>query len=576
MALGVNAGKQLNVFLFETLLIVPGIGGAGGGARAISLALHPMFVVPSSITRTLASRGVVQRNMSGSLRILGGLDLERYSFSGTFGAQARGIGTVGGDGERRRRRFENEVVRLSNAVTNQDVEDAIAFFGTDFEATSGLNEAVPLVNKLAGFDISQGHFAVNLYDFWNRRHRQVHLARFQQTRAAAAGAAGGLVQYQLEVVEVGPLVSAAGSPTQLINLLEVTATANELLRLIDDNTLDDAVETAAQIIAIPLNFSALAPVARGAAATIRLLGPGGGLTQQRAANAAAATLQEATLNLAPYFRTVTNAIAEIQSAVDSLSADAPQQMRGSVGWVPFETSAYSDVEPWLANFETQVDLLDTADSLRFQKVLGCFYGLSREDYQAYIEAGGQLGGPTPDVTTLVQYTVTTTDTPASLTARFRTSWAAILDANSMTPDEAMYPGTVLVVPQRRARGPLGTNGLEVFGGRVGDAVFGSDVDFYLSSQGNGDLAIVTGRDCLAQGLTMIGEQVGSDLLGATSLVPDIVQGEFTAQRVRQAILTDRRVARVASVTATSVAGLGQRVEIDCVTINGTPLSAEVG
>lgn len=572
MALGVNAGKQLNVFIFETLLINPK-GGRKGEGSARSIAIHPMFVVPSSIQTVDNTRNTVQRTMGGSLRVLGGRDLLRYSFAGNFGVENRGFGPIGGDGETRRRRFEKEVVRLSSATRQEDVQDALNYFGTDL--ANELIDLRPISQALSYANMKRSYFAVNLYDFWNRRFMQVEISSFGQTRSHRNAGASGLVSYTLSVQEVGPLISASGSPEKLLDLLEVTATANDMLSLLDDATLTAAIDTAALLVAVPLNFSALTPVANGAAAALRLLGPGGGLTRQRLSTAAAQLAEDVRVNIAALFPSVVNAVIEIRDALDTLRSEAPTTLQPVRGWVPFETLALTDNEPWLANFETAAQLEAVQDGLMFQEVAGCFYGMGRQDYKAFVESGGELGKPAPDITATIEHSVAETDTGKALALRYGVEWADILKINAMTPDEALYPGTTLLIPVQRARGGMGVDGLEVFGSHSGTSVYGSDLAVEMSADSDGDLVTVAGVDCLEQGMLMLGERFASMVTDGATSVPTVVRDEFVAQRLRVLLQRDKRVAAVTRITRTNGSGTGLGLHADVVAIGGATATLEV-
>lgn len=375
--------------------------------------------------------------------------------------------------------------------------------------------------------------------------------------------------------EVGPLLSSSGSPEKLLSLLEVTATANDMLSLLDDVTLDAAVDTAALLVAVPLNFSALTPVANGAAAALRLLGPGGGLTRQRLSTAAAQLAEDVRVNLAALFPSVVNAIVEIRDAIDVMRSEAPTTLEPVRGWVPFETLSLTDNEPWLANFEAVAQLESVQDGLMFQPVAGCFYGMGRQDYKAFVESGGELGKPAPDITATIEHITAETDTGKALALRYGVEWADILRLNSLTPDEALYPGTTLLIPVQRPRGGMGVDGLEVFGSHSGVSVYGSDLAVEMVVDSDGDLVTVDGIDCLEQGMLMLGERFASVMTEGATSVPTVVRDEFVAQRLRVLLQRDKRVAAVTRVTRTNDSGTGIGLHADVIAIGGVPATLEV-
>lgn len=569
MAIGTNTGNQLNVLLFELLVVVPR-PLEQGGADVVSLALHPMFVSPSEWQSDDASRSAVTRNMDGVLRVVGVRALRSFTYTGTFGVQARGFGPLGGDGEWRRRRFEQEIVRLSDAVTNQDIEDAVGLFGT--ELGSQLTQARPLAELLAHFDIKRGHFAVNMYDFYNRRFMQVNVSRFSQTRSHRRAGATGAVWYNLSVQESGPLLDGVGKPSKLLDLLEITATVNDLLSLVDDVTLENATEAAALLAAVPLNFSPLESTAAALADAIRLTGGGGGLKRQR--NLAEAS---AITGLSSLFTDVANGITEIREAIVSLELSAPAEYQPTLAWVDFESGTAPEHEPSTLAFDTKVDLLNIIDSLETQLVVGCFFGMSRQDYKTFVESGGDSATASPTISASVTVEVGSTDTPRSIERQYGVSWSTILAANGMTSDEALYPGTVIEIPVTRPRGNPGIEGLEVFDSHLGDKVLGSDLRMEIGVEAvnsvdpalPGDLITVSGPDCAAQGLQILIEShIDAIRAGIEGLVIG-AREDFIAQRVRQVLKLDGRAASVRRVAvAIDPTSTGYVIDANVTLVNG--------
>lgn len=571
MPIGTNSGNQLNIFIFETLLVLPG-RNPDGSALVQSLCVHPLWVAPATIRKTSPSRSPVTKNADGALRVVGGRNLFQMSFSGTFGVEYRGIGISGGDGELRRRRFEKEVVALGDAANRADVEDAINLFGTQIGVD--LAASLPLSKALNGFDpATQGYFAVNLYNFYDREFYQVSIQQYTRSRAHRNAGATGLVAYDMAIQEVGPLLSGVGPFEKILPLLEVTATAQDIMSVVDDVNLTNVLTAAATVVAIPLNVSPIDSLAAGVAKGIRYLGPGGKLTRQREREFSTSLL---TANLSSLFGDITRAIDEIRDAVTSIKTTAPPSYEPNQGWTPFETLGFSETEPWVTAYESTTSLLDIEDGLRFSQILGCYYGMSRGDYQAFVEAGGDLGKVGPDILTTVQHVVTLEDSPRNLERQYNVTWDEILSTNGLTPDEALYPETVLRIPQRRPRGNLGVAGLEVFDSHVGDSIYGKDLDVTLVADENGDLLTVTGPDCLEQGLQMISEQYADTIRSGADTIPAVVAPELMAQRLRRLLALDRRVLAVNQVTAgDNGTGTGLALVADVTGIGGDALRVGV-
>jgi len=202
--------------------------------------------------------------------------------------------------------------------------------------------------------------------------------------------------------------------------------------------------------------------------------------------------------------------------------------------------------------------------------------MGQAEYREMIEsaADGVIRGP--ELSASISHVVTNTDTPDTLFDRFGVDWDEILKVNDLTPDEALFPGRILQIPTKRARGAIGIQGLAVFDSHVGNSVYGKDWDMEFKPTARGDLVTVEDEECLTQGMQFFGEHDGEMLLELTETVPPIVLDAYISQRTRQMLTADRRIRSVQTVNATvDQSGIGYIVTANVVAVNGKPTEFEV-
>lgn len=543
MPIGVNAGNQLNVFVFEVVMVAPSVS-SDLPPVVTPIAVHPLLVAPTTIQYTRSTRSTANRNMDGALHVKAGRNLDTIAFQGTFGSEFRGIGLYGGDGELRRRFFEKQVVALGDAINRTDIEEALGLFGTDVGAS--LAQQLPISTTASGDPTNSGYFAINLYDFYNRRFFQCQIVTYATTRAFRGGGASGVVPYSMTVREIGPIVAASDVAFKLLGLLEASSAIADRIALISDLTVADATEAMALLAAIPVSILSLEPIANGFSSALRLLGPSGKVERQRTARNSEAA---ANIKLGSLFSDAETASGQLRDAINSIRSTAPSAYTSAKGHLRFETASAPAFEPSQLGWETCRSLNEIVDSMRFASVMGCFFSMSRSEYQASISGGGVSDGAAT-VRHTVEHTARVGDTGASISAEYGVNWSDILRLNRMTPDEALFPGAKLLVPLTRAIGNVGVAGLEVFDSHTGVSVYGKDIDISFRVE-NGDLAIVSGVDCLEQGLNMLVEKYGGELYKHSDSVPASVAADLVAERLMRVLRREPRVATVESVTSES-------------------------
>lgn len=524
MAIGANGGSQLNLILFEVGIITT----MDGQSQARTVAVHPLLVVPSASTLKDSTRSTVQQNAYGGLLVLGGRQLAHLSYTGTFGVMERALGPYFGDGATRAKRFYNEVVRLAECLRLNDVAQYI-------DTVTG---SIGIRQRALNFNPAVDVFFVNLYDFLHNFFGQVLIDDYSINRTSDRGGATGLFTYQMSVSEVGPLVAGTTAGAVLDPIIRVGGRwrdINRQLAALDATALAE-MRVSAAAIPVTLVADSIQVLADKAAGAAQLLS--GARRYRTDSNAIA---------LNGMMGQVRETITSIRQARDSIRAVGRADYVPPQGQVKFFTQQNVPTTA-LDRFDQLRQLCDTEDAARFQLVAGCFYGMSRETYQQYVESNGEGSGPNGVMKT---YTVTSFDTSSSIATATGVAWSAIVAANGLTSDEALTAGTVLQIPGASvvARQTV-VAGLPVFGSHAGSAVLGSDVlAAGTVSPTSGDLDVVVGPACLAQGIDILLDMASDNetsLMGTVASIPQAYTQLLTA-RYRSLLTKDPRIVSVDSV-----------------------------
>ena len=218
---GNNAGGNLNLFLFEVGMITRDPSGILPDLVQ-TVSIQPMVVVPTSIAYTDESRSTITETHQDSIITKAGRKPRRVQMAGNFGVESRGLGLFIGTGQLRFEKFWHEVVRLPDATNQHQVDDAKNVFRSPF-----------LNLSLKPYNPERTSFYINFFDFWNDVQFEAQIPSFNFRREHRNGGASGLVPYNLNLTEAGPIVTGSLAST-IINGLFQALTAwddiNELLK----------------------------------------------------------------------------------------------------------------------------------------------------------------------------------------------------------------------------------------------------------------------------------------------------------------------------------------------------------
>lgn len=583
MPAGNNLGGQLNVILFELGMITRDPLGFLPDI-VTTIAVHPLVVVPTSIRYQDDSRSTVNETFNGSIVTKAGRGSRSLSLQGTFGVASRGLGLVIGTGDLRFKRFYHEIVRLSDAISKEQVDAEKDLFRSPF-----LNLA------LLPYDPERSTFFINYYDFWHDVQFEALVTSFSFEKRARGGSATGLTWYQLAAKECGPIVTG-GIGTTLINALFQALTAwdsiNEIIKSYTLDAIATSVVDAGGIVVGQFVDSVNAFKAQAAGATAVMNGFADPLANVKTT---ASTVDDKrktdetlgynegdrptdydegnATGLSPFLR---SAAAIEESGLDVLeamrSSSAPTTVddpAGAVRWGSVEGEGSIDA---LDSVDAQDALSTVIDAAAWQRCAGSLYGMSRAEFAAYLSATGR-SGRAPAITGTVAHTVREWDTIESLTTQYGVDWETILLINDLLPDEALLVGTVLQIPRERGIGqPNAIAGLPVFGSHAGEAAWGRDLPVDFRANADGGLATISGTDVLVQGIDWLIAQHGAELVQLANETPEVVRTAVLQKRITAILSTDRRVTSVERIDLRTTAEALLEVGAAVTAINGSSIT----
>ena len=418
---------------------------------------------------------------------------------------------------------------MSDALSAGDVQAAV----DDLNGT-------PFIRLLVKPFIEGSVFFINFYDFWNDISFQCLVPSFSWAREHKSGGATGNISYQAAIKEVGPLKEGGLGNTVISALMTVLGTWDDINDVVGSYTVTSLLDSAAGVVGI---------IATEVAGSVAAVNAQVSSVQELMGGNVGATLASRSGNdgIAAFFAASQRMINGAEQLVTVLN------QAGGTGSFDNDTGAITRASPpekrALAIYERISEAEAISEAGRFYDVAGVFFGLSRGEYHAFITSGGTRGLHGPDAAGSARHVVAVTDTPESIELRYGVSWSRILDINGLTPDEALYPGTVLEIPVPRPAGPQGIRGLPTFGSHVGRAAWGTDLPLELTAV-NGIPSRVIEEDALQQGATFLIEQQGDALLKALQGVPDAVRSRYLARRLAAIFLLDGRFESTEQIAVT--------------------------
>lgn len=548
--------------------------------EAYSLLYYPMLPNPSSISWTNPPRDDIMQAPSGSVHISGGRGLAQCQMSGTFGIATRALGLVSGTGVERLKRFLNEVVALSSAITRADVDEcirnsAIGVTGvlspdvtggsvlTSATTEQSVSGAIPgntlrsLLSKALpdGFDPRHHIFYVNVYDFINRKYHRVGKIQVSHSLSSRGGGAVEMQTYQCSFSAYGPpIVDDTGRkfPQAIQKLIDILGTWQRVNDAIASSTLLNLLDNIAtlvnQVVVVPTSASLTAITAQLTALTALA----GGMV---VSSPGLSSLIGSTQTLASQFAE----IGRILSGNDTYVS--PDPTTDEIDW----SQEVSDET--LDTFVQTESVYQARDAAQFQAIAGRFLGMSDSEFASFLEAGGQAGGASPTVASSTDHVVTTLDTPESISRKYGVSWVDVVRLNRLLSDD-LISGRVLQIPRIRTWGPQGLEGIPTFDSHVGFRVLGKDFVAPMIADSSGDYATVDGLDCLTQGVQFQTSEVAERILTGLDGLPTEAKAAIAATKARQIYETDPRVQGVSVAAETSDSGASIRLDVEMRAVNG--------
>lgn len=551
---GVNPGKILNVWIFEVGMIIDDDQLRALGRDVVTVAVHPLLVAPNSVQYGNPSRGRVDQTLTGSQLSHGGKGLRPVTLQGCFGVDARAVGPFAGTGEVRHRRFYDEVVRLSEALNQAEVN----------AARNVLTASPFLALNLAAYNERTCSFFVNVYDLQRDRSYQALVQSFDESFGYMRGGATGLHWYTLRLQEVGPLVRGSPASDLLGVLFDGLPTWSQITDAIE--SLDVAAlaegQTGLYALAAQQLTSALASIVDLAADVRRIFGA----SSDGAVSVASGAAYLEALDTA--------AAAAIQIAAQMDATITPDTtVAGTMD--PRTATEATRLGPELYSHERAVIAFEAHRHARELGTMGVLFGLSDATFRQLIMAGGTSGVDgleSPDVAGSVEHVVQDWEQPQDLEARYGVDFARLCGHNGLDALELLIPGRVIQVPIQRARGAIGASGLPVLGVQAGRDAWGADVALDLDvDEAAGDLRQVRDEEVLTQGVMVLLLDASDGLLRDVSSVPPAGQAAYLARRVESVLARDPRLQRARATVATRSDRLGFEVSATVETVTSAEL-----
>lgn len=542
-----NAGGNLNLFVFEVGILTR--DPITGATISQTLALHPLLVAPSQYSCNVTSRSVVEKTATAFWAMRGGLGPLLWNFSGTWGKVSRGLGIYVGDGETRHTRFLNEVVRLPEAVSK---EDAAACYDL-LTGTPSVGIAV------AAFNPDVQVFYVNMYDLWDGWAGSVKIDSYHFERAQSRGAAAGLRWYNLQVSEAGPLI--AGNPVNaVVQAVFKTAVLLDGFADVIDSYTPAAIADA--LGAIPASLLSLVEdnlnsLQESFTSFTTLVNGSSGWSGASLSNLAGLFGTAQRLN---------TLLGDVHGyAVSLLGSTWFRADQGEPDW----TSAVDDGgNQGLLGQEAIRALEELRDTLAQLHVMGAFYGQDPADFRAWVEHAG-LGGRTGPTLgrTSARLAWRRGDSLHRIAERYGVAPELILAASGLTVED-LRPGVEILIPAARASGSLGVSQLPVLDSHQGSRALGSDLDLAFEVEG-GDLVVVSGADCLVQGLGEDLADLYDTVITDLDILPTDAIERWLQRKVGAALIADPRVATVREIAVSLEGDTGIVVNATVTAITGT-------
>jgi hypothetical protein len=544
--IGSNAGGQLNIIMFEVGMLKRFTGvGATLPPLVLLAGIHPLLVAPRSIRYTDPSRSQVTETVKSSHEVQAGRGLRTVQIEGTFGVENRGLLLYLGTGEVRFQRFYKEVVRLSEAMSKDDVK----------ACTDIINGTPGISLILKPYNEDDTRFFINFFDFWNGRQFQAIVRNWSDTRAFRPGGAQGLVNYSMVVEEVGPIIGGNLGTAILNTLFDALVLWNSVNNAIESYTPSNILDSFAAAGAIVT--SELADTVEAVQAQIdsvtSLMG-GSSTSSLTANNTGIASFLQSVERLKTAATATARSVASNQNGFDAEN--------GMIRAASLESGTGA-----LGTFDTTIAALDIVDAADFNLVAGCFFGMSREDYATYLTSAAYSGTTPPDLSGSFTHNVNDTDTGDSVEKLYGVEWGRILSLNNLTPDEALIAGTALQIPSVRPKGPQGIAGLPTFGSHVGPAAWGSDLPCAIIADDDGDLVTISGEPLLEQGAAILLSEKGDEITQKIENVPSKVRSTYIREKITALLLTDQRFVAVEDLTV-ALNDTGIDVQVSVSAING--------
>lgn len=537
---GINSNGQLNWFIFEVGYVRR--DPLSELETVVPMAVHPLLVVPSEVSRSTSSRSAVTQSIGGLEVTRAGRTPWVYTLRGTFGVAPRGVPPFGGTGEERFRLFAREVVAFSDAASARDlarVRGLMSFGDEGGFNLPPLGASLSTPGFLLGvqnFDPTKDTPYCNFYDLMNNQRFNCKIDAFDDARYARRGGATGLVHYTMRLSEAGDVVASRLVEAVLGNLLDGLALWSQV------NTTIEAYQIPDMLAAQPgANEAALASIQQDLD-TLRATIP----DATDIVNARTSPSPQARAGLAGYLGTAGQLADATEGTIAAISGTVPPGIDPPSGVIDWQSFSATTTSPVLDLLDDLDNMNEVAYAARFQVSAGAYFGLGRQTYAAIVSGNDAASGVGGVVTGARSYATQALDTPERIEAATGVPFERLLAINGLLPSEALFPGTRLQLPESDPTTLAVIAGLPVFDAHVGEAAWGRDLYPDLLAS-DGDFAAVSGPAVLEQGVEWLFVDLDTQLSSALALAPGVPTSTVVSAHVSRLILSDRRFTSVDQV-----------------------------
>ena len=561
--------------------------------------VHPFLVNPRDIRYSDTSRTSISQSPFVGISNKAGRSLRRVSISGTFGLAPKFVGPGFVDGLDRLKQFWDEIVRLGDAVTKEQVVAAKSPFSFNQQLSAisssgvsqGVDNLVKGVSPLDDFRPETDVFVVNFYDFMEGISFSCNIDSFTVDKSFSKNR---LPRYSIQLTEIGNIVVPnLGGVSGLIHpmslqhydnlasnivnqvqrfslnnfadlIYEIDTSIGKLLHYFTGDGFENSFKTSLALqgtsFSRPETQIDFAEIDSGREVPL----PSAARIIRSAMNAtnSAVVSSEKFNDIIPYIGTWRSDLqAKIHQLLDIIENLVLKDQ-------PIELSTEIEISE---GFKPKKFTRGISSTNRLKLLSEQFLNIYRahrlssaqfEARMANIVQGNldpELYAPT------IEHKISEHEDIFEISNFYDVKFENILLINQLSIDD-LTPGLSILVPVRRQDGDT-LNSIPTFGDVCGENVYGTDLEDSLTADSDGDLNVLEPIPTLVQGVTNMVFLFSSAILDdkLLELVPSEVLSGFLRFKLNDFILEDRRIFDITDIKIEET-DLGMNYELTLQTV----------